>query len=832
MAAVFDFKHTSLNQALAFDAVYPQSVRRFAPFSLWFLAALIFLGALFSPQPVLFSLAFLVAAFATSATLAALFFDHALAAPQLSLGALRDSVASARTSSETVNLAPFCAFGVARAVREARGRPGRFLGALAKTIHGRFVYARLGIAPQDIALVAAPDVKNYEMLMRILLEAATHAARRNHRRIEIPDCLLAVMKSYQPLKQLLFDRDIRPEDGETAIHWEDRMFHEQTRKKRFWSKDAILSLAPMGREWAAGYSPTLDAYSRDIWGHAAASAAAHALVRQKEIERIEYELAEAAENNIVLVGESGIAKTAIVQELARRVNTGKSLAALNWKRMVMLDLGAALAGLRTRGETEERVRAVFSEAARAGNIILVVENFHTFLGSRTTEGVVDVSGIVLPFIQGSRLQLLALTTPQGFRETIERRQDLLVHLKTVELEEFSQAVLMQALASLVSGYENRYKVFITIPTVRTCLEYAERFIQDIPYPEKGVQLLEAATIVAARAGSRMVLPEHVAQAVSEKSHIPAGAVAESEREKLLHLEDLLHKRVVNQERAISVVANAMRRARAGVATRKRPIGTFLFLGPTGVGKTETAKALAESYFGSDERMLRFDMSEYQGPDAVSRLLGSPQTQEDGTVTSAIRANPFSLVLLDEFEKAYPKALDLFLQVFDEGRLTDGWGRAVSFRNAILIATSNAGAEFIRQRIVKGEDTQTLADDLIEHVLSGGIFRPELINRFDAVVVYRPLTPEHVVQIAQKMLSQLSASLLQERGVKLEVSNDGVKALAQKGYSPEFGGREMARVIQEEVENVIARKILEGELKRGSVFRVTASDLKKISFPQM
>ena len=824
MPATFDFRHTSLDEALAFDAFYPPFLRGTAPFALWTLAGLVFLAGIVSHHPILTSASFLLAALATIATLAALFFDHALASSAFPKP-LGDAIVEAKTSSQPVNLAQWCSFGVARSAHGVSGNAAAFIKNLSQTPHGRFVFARLGFSQQDIDFIVSQKDTGTDLVTRILAEAALHAARRNHMRIEVVDCLLSAALSYHPLKQLFFDRDIRKEDIETAIHWEDRAFHAAMRRKRFWRKDAILSITPMGREWAAGYSPTLDLYSRDITGRLAANALAQALVRHKELEGIEHELAEAAENNLVLIGESAIAKMAIVQEFAHRINTGKSLAALNWKRLVQLDLGAALAGLRSRGEIEERVRAVFAEATRAGNIILVVDNFHTFLGSRTTEEVVDISGIILPFIQGSRLQLLALTTPQGFRETIERRQDLLVHFKTVELQELSEAVLMQALAGLVPGYESRYKVFITIPTLRTCLDYADRYIQDIPFPEKGVQLLESAAIAASRAGAQIVLPEHVAQAVSEKSHIPAGAVAETEREKLLNLENLLHKRVVNQERAIEVVANAMRRARAGVATQKRPIGTFLFLGPTGVGKTETAKALAESYFGSDERMIRFDMSEYQGQDAVSHLLGSPKTQEDGTLTSAIRTNPFSLVLLDEFEKAYPKALDLFLQVFDEGRLTDGWGRVVSFRNAILIATSNAGAEFIRQRITKGGDTASLADDLIEYVLSQGIFRPELVNRFDAVVVYRPLLQEHVVQVAQKMLSRLSAALLKERGVKLEISEDGVRALAAKGYSPEFGGREMARVIQEQVENIVARKILEGELKRGSVFRLTARDLQ-------
>ena len=312
--------------------------------------------------------------------------------------------------------------------------------------------------------------------------------------------------------------------------------------------------------------------------------------------------------------------------------------------------------------------------------------------------------------------------------------------------------------------------------------------------------------------------------MSERTEIPVGEIKEEEREKLLALEDIIHKRIINQEEAVEVISKAMRRARAGVRGGERPIGNFLFLGPTGVGKTETSKALAEAYFGSDKKMIRFDMSEYQELDSIGRLIGFPEKGEPGLLTKAVSDDPFSLILLDEIEKAHHKILNLFLQVFDEGWLTDAFGRKVSFANSIIIGTSNAGAEFIRQRVKEGKGQKSFKEDLTDYLLKNKIFRPEFLNRFDAVVVFKPLTHEHLIEIAKLMLNGLSKRLLEGMGVRLIVSPELVEKVAELGYQPEFGARPMRRVIQDEIESRIASKILEQGLKRGDFIEIKASEI--------
>ena len=728
-----------------------------------------------------------------------------------------------------MNVAPYVSFAAAKMLARARGQPGRFLANFLSTSRGQFMLARLNVNRSEFITAFRAKPGNPQELGAALSAAALHAEHRGHLRIEMPDMLVALADEYPVFKNLLFAKEVGKDDIETIAHWEDRMYHDRLRQKKFWRKDAILSVPPLGRDWAAGYSVTLDRYSHELGrGHLAGSAAFHVIGHTRQIEVLERALAKAAENNALLIGEEGVGKNTIILGLSRRIISGHSKGNLNWKRVLELDIGGAVAGLKTGGEIEERIRKIFSEAEKAGNIILVVHNFHTYLGSHTIAGMVDISGIILPFIRGTRLQFIGLTTPSGFRETVGRREDLLPFFEQIEVHEPTQKETVQILADVLSTLERRYNVFVTMQSLRACVEYADRYIQDIPFPEKAVQLLQSSVIAAQASGEKVVTPERIAHVISERTEIPIGAVTEQEQQKLLHLEEFIHQRIVDQEEAVNVIANAMRRARAGVgAGRKRPLGGFLFLGPTGVGKTETAKALAEAYFGSQDRMIRLDMSEYQNQESIGRFLGSAVTHEEGKLPTAIRDAPFSLVLFDEFEKAHPKILDLFLQVFDEGRLTDGWGRTVSFTNAILIATSNAGAEFIREYLKSGKDVKALSVALREEILQRSVFKPEMLNRFDAVVVFRPLSQEHVHRIAYLMIKSLSKNLLKERGITVEAGADTIGALADKGFSWEFGARELRRVIQEAVENVIAKKIIAGELKRGDTFVVQKEDVAHV-----
>jgi ATP-dependent Clp protease ATP-binding subunit ClpC len=352
----------------------------------------------------------------------------------------------------------------------------------------------------------------------------------------------------------------------------------------------------------------------------------------------------------------------------------------------------------------------------------------------------------------------------------------------------------------------------------------DRYIQDRPFPQKAIDILTEVLIYTKQKREKIVLPEYVDKIISERTEVPIGEIQEDEKKKLLELEQRIHQRVVDQEEGIRVISQAMRRARTGIKNRKRPIGSFLFLGPTGVGKTETSKALAEVYFGSDTKMIRLDMSEYQEISTINRLIGSAEKNEPGLLTKAVLDSPFSVILLDEIEKAHPNILNLFLQVLDEGFLTDAFGRKINFSESIIIGTSNAGAELIRQCVKQGRNLQTFKDDLIDYLMKQGIFRAELLNRFDATIVFKPLTHEHLIKIAVLMINDLTKRLLDGTGVRLVVSPELIEKIVRIGYKPEFGARPMRRVIQDEIESRVAKMILEQDLKRGDFVKIEPNEI--------
>jgi len=380
------------------------------------------------------------------------------------------------------------------------------------------------------------------------------------------------------------------------------------------------------------------------------------------------------------------------------------------------------------------------------------------------------------------------------------------------------------LERLALARERKYKKFVSYPALREIITLAARYLPALPFPKKAAGILNEVMVYVSQTKDKIVLPEHVAKIVSEKTQIPVGEIEIKEKEVLLNLESLIHQRIINQDEAVNEVSAALRRARAEVTVRKGPMGCFLFLGPTGVGKTETSKALAEIYFGSEARMIRMDMSEFQNVGDIPRLIGSPG--EEGLLTTQVRENPFSLILLDEIEKAHPNILNLFLQVLDEGFLTDGLGRKVDFKNAIIIATSNAGYKIILEALREKAEWSGVKQKLLDYLFEKAIFRPEFINRFDAVIVFRPLSKENLLDIAELMFQKLKKNL-KEKDIEFIITKALKEKIVELGYSPVFGAREMRRVIQDKVENVLASALLSDELKRGDKVEIEPKEFKLI-----
>ncbi|MFH2013571.1 MAG: AAA family ATPase [Patescibacteria group bacterium] len=668
--------------------------------------------------------------------------------------------------------------------------------------------------------------KSEERFLSVLEKAAYIANTNFHSQIWAIDFLVAVAIQDQSFIEILAQADMKAEDVDHVVAWEDYVEHEFKVKKQFWRLENLMKIRGIGKQWAAGYTVNLDRYSIEVSKIIRKQdLSIHLMAHEKEVYAIERILARSGENNILLIGRPGVGRSTIAYSFAKKACEGRSFSNLNDKRILELDIQAALAGLDTEGEMLRRLKIIFSEAVSAGNVILIIDEIHNYLGSNKGPGAINIGPVIAPYLSSPNFQVIGISSYDGWHKYIENNSTIRRSFVKLEINEPDKLKTILILEDMLPGLEKKYKVYVNYRVLRDIVELTDQYIQNIPFPEKAIDLLTEILVYTKRQGKNKVLSEYVNQIISERTEIPVGAIKEEERQKLLNLEKIIHKRIINQEEAVKMISEAMRRARAGVQEGKRPIGSFLFLGPTGVGKTETSKALANAYFGSSERMIRFDMSEYQQIQAISRLIGMPEKDEPGLLTKAIADDPFSLVLFDEIEKTNPNILNLFLQVFDEGWLTDAFGRKVSFRNSIIIGTSNAGAELIRQKVRQGKGLETFKDELIDYLLKQNLFRPEFLNRFDAVVVFKPLTHENLIEIAKLMLTSLANRLYEGKGIRFVISHELVDMVAKLGYEPEFGARPMRRVIQDKIESKIARDILENNLKRGDFVEIKLEELK-------
>ncbi|NOY35656.1 MAG: ATP-dependent Clp protease ATP-binding subunit [bacterium] len=630
----------------------------------------------------------------------------------------------------------------------------------------------------------------------------------------------------EDLAHFLKEKKIKREDFETALIWEISRQKEAYTKKRFWLEENLFAYGGLAGDLSYGYAPLLERYTEKI---NALSDYERLIGHREELAILERILSKDKQSNALVVGEPGVGKMSLIQKFARMSKYGQTLQNLSRKRVCLLDLNRAMAGIADSAQMEERLIKIFAQARAAGNIILAINDFHNFVDSGAEGGGLgkkDISQIITPFLEGEGLQFIAVTTYKGLHEHLEKRPELMGLFEKIEVKEPDKKTTERICQDSAREVESRIKTRITVQAIREIVEKADLYITDAPFPEKALDLLEETAIyTAVQTSDYFVRPEYVDAVISQKTEIPIGRLEEEEKEKLANLEDILHKRIINQNGAINDIASAMRRARLGIGEKKRPIGSFLFMGPTGVGKTETAKALAEIYFGSEKRMNRFDMSEFQGMGAIEKMIGSKEKGSGGLLTTAVKENPFALLLLDEIEKADYGVLNLFLQVLDEGWLTDAIGKKINFRNQIIIATSNAGAELIRTSIGEGGsvDDEELRKQLLDDILKRGVFRPEFLNRFDGTVIFKPLSRENLFKIAELMLNGLKKRLAKQ-DIIFNFDDSLCLKIAELGYDPANGARPMRRVIQKKVEDLIAKKMLTGEIKKRIPFAVRAEDI--------
>lgn len=641
---------------------------------------------------------------------------------------------------------------------------------------------------------------------------------------------------------------------------------------------------------------TLEQYSRDLTQLAKEGKLDPVIGREEEIKRVIQILSRRTKNNPCLIGEPGVGKTAIAEGLASKIVEGSVPENIKNKRLLTLDLSGMVAGSKYRGEFEERIKKVINEVKNDGNVLLFLDELHTIIGAGGAEGAIDASNILKPSLARGEIQLIGATTIEEYRKYIEKDAALERRFQSVKVEEPSEDEAIDILKGLRSRYEEHHKVTITDEAVEAAVKLSKRYINDRFLPDKAIDLIDEAASKArlksyvmpeeitkieeqlsklesekeeaikseafeqageikkkqTRKKARLeklkqqweedknssniiVGEEEVAEVVSTWTKIPVQRIAQAETERLIKLEETLHKRVIGQDEAVTAIAKAIRRGRVGLKDPNRPIGSFLFLGPTGVGKTELSKTLADAMFGTENALIRVDMSEFMEKHTVSKLIGSPPGyvgyDEGGQLSEKVRRNPYSVVLFDEVEKAHPDVFNVLLQVLDDGHITDSTGRVVDFKNTVIIMTSNAGAENIVAPKTLGFATSTdekqshenMKNKVMDEVRR--IFKPEFINRIDEIIVFHMLNKEQIGKIVDIMINTVNKRTLEQMKISIELDDEAKKYIVDKGYDEKYGARPLRRTIQNELEDNIAEKILEGKIKEGNKVKVTVKDGK-------
>jgi len=733
------------------------------------------------------------------------------------------------------------------------------LWAVLQEGEGKEILRTLNITPENIEAEIEENITSGRQTLKsldlspkaknTLTLAFKEAQKLDQMRVQVGHILLGLLKVREGIaSQILGKYGANFTQAKSKIK-ESKVLDQMETKRKFKSS-----------------TPFLDRFSQDLTRQALEGKLDPLIGRAKEVERLTQVLLRRTKNNPVLVGEPGVGKTAIVSGLALKIAKRDIPDSLQNKRVIALDLPLMVAGTKYRGEFEERLKKVMDEIRRAKReIILFVDELHTVVGAGAAEGAIDASNMLKPQLARGELQMIGATTLDEYRKYIEKDAALERRLQPIEVPEPNVKETIQILRGLKNKYEAHHKVNILDEALIAAATLSDRYIKDRFLPDKAIDLIDEASsrtrlksqklesVDKKKGGTATLIKDKISiknevsaanieELVSFWTGIPVQKLTESEIEKLLHLEDKLHKRVIGQDEAVRAISEAIRRGQAGLSDANRPIGSFIFLGPTGCGKTELSKALAEALFGNEEALIRIDMSEYQERHTVSRLIGAPPGyvgyEDQGQLTEKVRQKPYSVILLDEIEKAHPDIFNVLLQVLEDGRLTDAKGKTVDFKNTIIIGTSNTGTEIIqrmyqsqigyqpKKKGSKKENYEEIKEKLEEQLKMQ--FRPEFLNRIDDIIVFHSLTEKQMLEIVKVTIKKVQ-NRLKDQSIKLKVDQKVKKFLAKDGYDPEFGARPLRRLIQKRIENPLSSYVLKGKFKRGDKILVKLGEKKEFKF---
>lgn len=709
-------------------------------------------------------------------------------------------------------------FEVAKIVYNT-GEGDMTLGFL-ESVFGQYTMLRLGISNDevDVFLKNRTDFVSTGEYMIVL--------NKNDPYVALSEYARTLLHFDMDLKTFLVKKGITSEIFKGAVEWVSSEEKKVREIERWWQHERLMKIPSIGKNWSFGKVYLLEKYGHSIFFEQSFRHLGDKWRLYREyVNLLEQVLVKEDGSNIMLVSDDHATGMEIVSSLAKEIINGTTVPALESKRIFVLDGSVLIDSLQDKATFEAGFFGVLNQAAGSGNVILVIPNISGFiLSAHSIES--NVAELMEEALASTNVQIIAISNKKGYHESVETNHDLMRYFEKITIEGLGEEGTVKLVEDEANYLEAKYKIIFTYQSLVAIVESAKRYFSEGALSDKALDLLHEVTPKLVKKGDVLISEEDISELVEAKTGIPQGKIDDKEREKLVNLKDVLHERIIGQDRALRAISDALKRVRAGLNNPNRPMGSFLFLGPTGVGKTETTKALAETYFGDEGKIMRLDMSEFTGGDAMEKLIGSFNSEKPGVLASRLREQQYGVLLLDEFEKTTPQVMDLFLQILDEGFFTDGRDEKINARNVIIIATSNAGSDLIYEATKNGESLEGKENEIVDNVIGRGIFKPELVNRFDDTIVFHTLTRSHLKKVATLMLRSLNKRL-EGKGMKVLVNDDILNYLVKMGTNPKFGAREMNRAVQDNIEGMIADKIIDNTISKGDTIIFTTIDGKLV-----